>query len=116
MSEHLAQTTTQCGDFLLNILHWGHPASAGSLPSPGSSDHWRHAGKLPESSSYKSIFLHGAELYLVISFRATKYIMLETEGMLKCICGIVKGIFGFGPMFLTQNSQNPGHVPSDRNS
>lgn len=58
MSEHLAQTTTQCGDFLLNILHWGHPTSAGSCPTPGSTDLWRQPMKLPESSSYKGISLH----------------------------------------------------------
>lgn len=60
--------------------------------------------KLPESSGYKGIFLHEAELYLVISFKATKYITLETEGMLKCICGTVKNIFGLCPRFLAQSS------------
>lgn len=29
LSEQPVQTTTQCGDFLLSILDWGHPTSAG---------------------------------------------------------------------------------------
>lgn len=57
MSEHLAQTTTQRGGFLLSVLHWGHPTSAGSRPTPGSTDLCRQPLKLPESSSYEGISL-----------------------------------------------------------
>lgn len=61
MSEHLVQTATQRGDFLLSTLDRGCPTSAGSLPTPGSSDLLRQPIKLPKSSSYEGIFLHWAE-------------------------------------------------------
>lgn len=88
---------------------WGPLLSTGviqpwSFPTLGSSDLCREPINLPKGSSYEGIFLRWAELYLIISFRTTKYSMLATERNIKCFCGIMKNIFGLSPRFLAQSS------------
>lgn len=82
-----------------------------SLPTLGSSDLGSEPINLPKGSSYEGIFLHWAELYLIISFRTTKYSMLATERNIKCFCGIMKNIFGLSPRFLAQSSLKPLEFP-----